>query len=378
MSDTDYSIPFNRPYLTGLEQQNIDAVMVSGKLSGDGPFTHQCQDWLRQHSGAHSLLVHSCTAALEMMALVLDLGPGDEVLLPSYTFVSTASAFALRGVKLRYVDIREDTFNIDESRIEAAITPATRAICVVHYAGVGCAMDEIMAIAKRHGLWVCEDAAQGLMASYRGRPLGSFGHLGAFSFHETKNIVSGEGGALLVNDSAFSAAAEICRDKGTDRSQFLRGEVDKYSWQALGSSYLPGELIAAFLAAQLQAAADITHRRRVVWDTYHEQLAGLEAAGKLRRPVVPAECEHNAHMYAVLLDPDCDRQALIQYLRDAGVQAASHYVPLHQSAFAGRVSSAASLPVTEALAPRLLRLPLWPGMDAQQVSYVVEALGRRL
>ncbi len=374
MSETDQHIPFNRPYMTGREQLNLEAVLAGGKLSGDGPFTQRCQDWLQAQTGAHSLLVHSCTAALEMMALLLELGPGDEVILPSYTFVSTASAFALRGVTLRYVDIREDTLNIDETRIEAAITPATRAICVVHYAGVSCAMDEIMTIARRHQLWVCEDAAQGLMASYQGRPLGSIGHLGAFSFHETKNIVSGEGGALLVNDSALSAAAEICREKGTDRSQFLRGEVDKYSWQALGSSYLPGELIAAFLAAQLDAAEDITRQRLALWKDYHQQLDGLEAAGSLRRPIVPADCEHNAHMYAVLLNSDCDREALIARLREAGVQAASHYVPLHQSVFGQQRSGAVSLPVTESLAPRLLRLPLWAGMSEQQLARVVHAL----
>ena len=284
-------VPFNQPYMTGKELYYIAQAKFGNKLAGDGPYTKRCHAWLEERTGCtKALLTHSCTAALEMSALLLDIQPGDEVIMPSYTFVSTANAFVLRGGIPVFVDIREDTLNIDERLIEPAITSRTRAIVPVHYAGVGCEMDTIMDIARRHELKVIEDAAQGVMARYKGRPLGSLGDLGAYSFHETKNVISGEGGALLVNDSAMASRAEIIREKGTDRSRFFRGEVDKYTWQEVGSSFLPGELIAAFLWAQLEEADDITQKRLGLWHRYHEELASLESAGLLRRPIIPAEC----------------------------------------------------------------------------------------
>lgn len=293
------SIPFNWPYMTGKELYYIAQSHSNGRLAGDGPFTKRCHTWIENYTGCHkALLTHSCTAALEMAAILLKIKPGDEIVMPSYTFVSTANAFVLQGGVPVFVDIREDTLNIDERLIEAAITPRTRAIVPVHYAGVSCEMDTIMEIAQRHKLAVVEDAAQGMMASYKGRALGSIGDLGAYSFHETKNVISGEGGALLVNDAQMSCRAEIIREKGTDRSQFFRGEVDKYTWQEIGSSFLPGELIAAFLWAQLEEADKITQQRLDSWTIYHESLEQIEAKGLLRRPIIPEGCEHNAHMYS--------------------------------------------------------------------------------
>jgi len=351
--------------MTGHELDFITQAHANGHLSGDGPFTKACNTWLRERTGAHSaLLTHSCTAALEMAALLLRLKPGDEVILPSFTFVTSASAFALRGAVPVFVDIRHDTLNIDENLIEKAITPRTKAICVVHYAGVSCEMDTIMAIAARHGLAVVEDAAQGIMSSYRGRPLGTIGDLGAFSFHETKNVISGEGGALLCRDAKFADDAEIIREKGTNRSRFFRGQVDKYTWVDVGSSYLPGEITAAFLNAQLEQADEITARRLAIWDRYHEWAARHEAAGRLRRPIIPAECTHNAHMYYLLLPNLEARSRFISRLRDQGVQAVFHYIPLHSSPAGeqfGRVSG--SLEVTNEISDRLVRMPLWLGID---------------
>lgn len=302
-----YKVPFNRPFMTGKELYYIAEAKFGNMLAGDGPFTKRCHDWLKKNSHCEkALLTHSCTAALEMAALLLDIEPGDEIIMPSYTFVSTANAFVLRGGVPIFIDIREDTLNLDERLIESAITPRTRAIVPVHYAGVACEMDTIMAIAKRYGLRVVEDAAQGVMATYKGRALGSIGDLGAYSFHETKNVISGEGGALLVNDPSLAMRAEIIREKGTDRSCFFRGEVDKYTWQEVGSSFLPGELIAAFLWAQLEEAERITESRLEIWQRYNTLLEPLEAQGLLRRPIVPEECKHNAHMYYVLLAPEID------------------------------------------------------------------------
>lgn len=376
MNKSDTTIPFNQPYMTGKELAYIAEAHFNSRLAGDGPFTHRCHNWLEQQSSCHkALLTHSCTAALEMSALLLDLKDGDEVIMPSYTFVSTANAFALRGAKPVFVDIRPDTLNIDEAKIEVAITPRTRAIVPVHYAGVSCEMDEILALSDEYSLHVIEDAAQGVMARYKGRMLGSIGHLGAYSFHETKNMISGEGGALLINDGEFAPRAEIIREKGTDRSRFYRGEVDKYTWQEVGSSYLPGELIAAFLWAQLEDAEAITAKRIASWNRYHELLAQHEAAGMLRRPCIPRHCEHNAHMYYIILPEHVDRQAVLEQLKQTGIYSVFHYVPLHQSPAGrrlGRVSG--DLRITERLSARLVRLPLWMNISQEAQAKVVESL----
>ncbi|WP_240072472.1 dTDP-4-amino-4,6-dideoxygalactose transaminase [Cupriavidus taiwanensis] len=369
-------IPFNKPYMTGRELGYIAEAHANLHLAGDGVFTKRCHSWLERSTGASkALLSHSCTAALEMSAMLADIRPGDEVIMPSYTFVSTANAFVLRGGVPVFVDIRPDTLNLDEQQIEAAITPRTRAIVPVHYAGVGCEMDVIMDIARHRGLTVIEDAAQGVTARYRGRALGAIGHFGAYSFHETKNVISGEGGSLLVNVPEYASKAEIIREKGTDRSRFFRGEVDKYTWQDVGSSFLPGELIAAFLWAQLERADEITLNRLESWQRYHSLLAEFEIEGWLRRPGVPSECEHNAHMYYILLAPHIERQRVLSELKNRGIGAVFHYVPLHSSP-AGRSfgRAAGALRNTQELAYRLIRLPLWVGLDATQQGEVVEAL----
>lgn len=373
---SDDKILFNRPHMTGKELFYIAEAKFGNMLAGDGPFTHRCHSWLEHTTGCNkALLTHSCTAALEMAALLLEIEPGDEIIMPSYTFVSTANAFVLRGGVPVFVDIREDTLNLNENLIEAAITPRTKAIVAVHYAGVGCEMDTIMAIAAKHGLMVVEDAAQGVMGTYKGRALGSIGHLGAFSFHETKNVISGEGGALLVNDSSLSQRAEIIREKGTDRSRFFRGEVDKYTWQEVGSSFLPGELIAAFLWAQLEEAKAITEARLSSWDYYHAALSPLESGGILRRPVVPSECNHNAHMYYVLLDRSIDRQRVLAQLKQKGIASVFHYVPLHSSPAGQRYARVhASMDVTDLQSERLIRLPLWVGLTQTDQDKIVKAL----
>ena len=370
------NLPFNRPHMTGAELRNIQTAHANGKLAGDGPFTAQCSAWLEANTGSHrALLTHSCTSALEMAALLLDLLPGDEVIMPSFTFVSTANAFVLRGAVPVFVDIRADTLNLDETLIEAAITAKTRAIVVVHYAGVACEMDAILAIAKKHQLPVVEDAAQGLMSRYKGRALGSLGVLGTLSFHETKNVISGEGGALLINDATYDERAEIIREKGTNRSRFFRGQVDKYTWVDIGSSYLPGDMVAAFLYAQLEQANAITAQRLAIWNEYHAQLAPLEADGLLRRPIVPAECEHNAHMYYVLLPTLARRMALIEALKGEGINAVFHYVPLHSSPAGMRYGRAhQTLVVTNRVSDCLLRLPLWVGMSRDDVSRIVSTI----
>lgn len=369
-------IPFNKPYMTGKELWYIAQAHANGHLAGDGSFTKRCHAWLEARTGAHkALLTHSCTAALEMAAILADIQPGDEVIMPSYTFVSTANAFVLRGGVPVFVDIRPDTLNIDETKIEAAITEKTKAIVPVHYAGVGCEMDAIMAIARRHGLLVIEDAAQGIMASYKGRPLGSIGHLGCLSFHETKNIISGEGGALLINDPELAQRAEIIREKGTNRTQFFRGQVDKYTWVDIGSSYLPGELIAAFLWAQMEEADAITRQRVAIWNTYHQWFENSEKENKLRRPIVPAQCIHNAHMYYLLLPAIEARTRLIENLKTKGIHCVFHYVPLHdapQGKSRGRANG--NLMHTESLAERLVRLPLWLGIETRQSDVIREVL----
>ena len=369
-------IPFNKPYMTGKELWYVSQAHASGHLAGDGIFTKKCNAWLEQRIGCRkALLTHSCTAALEMAAILVNIQPGDEIIMPSYTFVSTANAFALRGGVPVFVDIRPDTFNIDESLIEAAITPKTRAIVAVHYAGVGCEMDVIMSIAERYGLLVIEDAAQGIMSSYKGRPLGSIGHLAALSFHETKNIISGEGGALLVNDPCFSEQAEIIREKGTNRSLFFRGQVDKYTWVDFGSSYLPSELIAAFLWAQMEEAGAITRRRLDIWDAYHGNFEALEMEGKIRRPIIPFDCTHNAHMYYLLLPDLGARTAFIDALRQKGIGTVFHYVPLDSSPMGekcGRKSGA--LNQTQLLSERLVRLPLWLGLEEFQSEVIRQVI----
>lgn len=366
-------IPFNKPYMTGGELGYIADAYGNRQLSGDGMFTRRCHEWLEQRTGSRkALLTHSCTAALEMAALLLDLQPGEEVIMPSFTFVSTANAFVLRGAVPVFVDIRADTLNIDEALIEAAITSRTRAICVVHYAGVGCEMDAIMDIAARHGLWVVEDAAQGILSEYKGRPLGSIGHLAALSFHETKNIICGEGGALLINDPRFVERAEIIREKGTNRSRFFRGQVDKYTWVDVGSSYLPSEILAAFLYAQLEMADDITRKRVALWNRYQAGFRTLSARDVVA-PQIPDSCTHNAHIYYLLL-PDLERRsAFISAMKGRGVQTVFHYLSLHSSP-AGRQYGRQSgeLAVTESISDRLVRMPLWLGLE-EHLDHVLES-----
>jgi len=372
----DTRIPFNRPHVVGTELEYVTHAHAEGRLAGDGPFTRRCQAWLEQRTGARkALLTHSCTAALEMAAILAEVGPGDEVIMPSYTFVSTANAFVLRGAKPVFVDIRPDTLNLDERQIEAAITPRTRAIVPVHYAGVACAMDAILEIAARHDLLVIEDAAQAIISTYKGRPLGGFGQLAALSFHETKNVVAGEGGALLINDLRLIARAEIIREKGTNRSQFFRGQVDKYTWVDIGSSFLPGEIVAAFLWAQLEQADVITKRRLELWQRYHDAFAPLERDGRLRRPVLTDDCGFNGHMYYLLLRDLEERTRFIDHMTQFGIQCVFHYVPLHSSPTGRQVGRASgALAVTADVSDRLVRLPLWLGLEEHIETVIGAAL----
>ncbi len=377
-AQADARLTFNRPYATGREFGYIHEAIENRHLSGNGPFTARCAHWLagRLHAQA-ALLTFSCTSALEMAAILAGLEPGDEVIMPSFTFVSTASAVALRGAVPVFVDIRPDTLNLDEDRVAAAVTNSTKAILPVHYAGVGCEMDALLSIAEEHDLLVIEDAAQGICASYRDRPLGGIGHLGALSFHETKNVTCGEGGALLVNDPLWVEKAEILQEKGTNRSQFFRGQVDKYTWVELGSSFLTSEINAAFLWAQLEEADEITARRLEIWQAYHDLFAPLEEKGVLRRPVIPAACSHNAHMYYLLTNDPHARSVLIDDLGRQEIQAVFHYIPLHSSPAGqryGRVDG--SLDVTDRVSDCLVRLPLSVGMreaDVVRVASAVEA-----
>jgi len=373
-------IPFNKPYMTGRELTYIAQAHANGHLAGNGAFSKRCSAWLEERVGSQrALLTHSCTAALEMAAILSGVGTGDEVIMPSFTFVSTANAFVLRGATPVFVDVRPDTLNIDESRIEAAITSRTKAIVPVHYAGVACEMDAIMDIARRHDLLVIEDAAQGLLADYRERPLGGIGHMAALSFHETKNIISGEGGALLLNDARFVDRAEIVWEKGTNRSQFFRGQVDKYTWVDLGSSYLPGEIIAAFLWAQMEEAQTITARRLAIWHRYHAAFDEVERSGRVRRPIVPDDRAQNGHLYYLLMPSLGARTAFIERLREREIQPVFHYVPLHSSPFGRTVGRVAGdLAVTDDVSDRLVRLPLWLGLEddlATVIEAVLEAAG---
>jgi dTDP-4-amino-4,6-dideoxygalactose transaminase len=369
-------IPFNRPFATGDEIDYMCAAIATPKFSGDGNFTAQCHTLLEQSLGIQkALLTTSCTHALEMAGLLVKIAPGDEVILPAFTFVSTANAFVLRGARPVFMDIRADTLNIDESQIEQRITGHTKAIFLVHYAGVGCDMDTILAIARRHAIAVVEDNAHGLYGRYRGRYLGTFGELAALSFHETKNFTCGEGGALLINDAQFNERAEILREKGTDRSRFFRGEIDKYNWIDVGSSYLPSDLLAAFLRAQLEHRDQIQSMRRAVWENYARELASWAETNGARLPIVPPECEQSYHMFYLIMPSFESRQALISHLAGLGILAVFHYLPLHLSPMGLRFGGCeGDCPVTEDLADRLLRLPFFTGMSSSEQAQVIEAV----
>jgi dTDP-4-amino-4,6-dideoxygalactose transaminase len=375
-SRTVTAVPFNRPYVTGAELGYIEEAIAHAHLSGNGPFSRRCSDHLRDALGAADvLLTNSCTSALEMTALLADVGPGDEVIMPSFTFSSTATAFVLRGAVPVFVDVREDTLNLDEALVAAAITDRTRVVVAVHYAGVSCAMDVLGEIAAGAGLVLVEDAAQGFGSTFRGAPLGSLGAMGALSFHETKNVISGEGGALIINDPRLVDRAEILHEKGTNRSAFFRGRTDKYTWVDVGSSFLASDLAAAFLWAQLEKAEWITEQRLAIWASYHNRLADFEARGLLRRPIVPKDVRHNAHLYYVLLPTGEARDDTLQRLARSGVDAVFHYVPLHSSPAGRRFGrSMGELDITEDVAARLLRLPMWVGMTDGDVEYVVKSL----
>lgn len=373
-------VGFNKPYMTGREIDYLKIAHSAGKLSGDGEFTKKCHQWLEKNVNVKkALLTQSCTTALEMAALLINLKPGDEVIMPSYTFVSTANAFALRGAIPVFVDIRPDTLNMDESKIELAINDRTKAIVPVHYAGVSCEMDTIMAIANKYNLYVIEDAAQGIMSTYKNKPLGSIGHLATFSFHETKNIISGEGGALLINDDSLVEQAEIIWEKGTNRKRFFRGQVDKYTWIALGSSFLPSELTAAFLWAQLEEAENITNRRKEIWQQYHSGLLELENQGYLRRPYIPVEVTNNAHIYYMLMHNIEIRKELISKLKKDGIDAIFHYVPLHSSP-AGKhyTKHMHPLTVTNSIADRIVRLPMHLGLTKEIIAYVTTSITKHV
>lgn len=369
-------IPFNRPRLIGGEHAFIDEALASGKISGNGRFAQRCARRLEERLGApRALITPSCTAALEMAAILCDLRPGDEVIMPSFTFVSTANAFVLRGAVPVFVDIRPDTLNVDPDLIEAAVTERTRAVVVVHYGGVACEMDRILEIAERHRLVVVEDAAHALPGVWRDRQLGSIGHLATFSFHETKNVHCGEGGALVINDENLVERAEIVQEKGTDRARFFRGAVDKYTWQDMGSSYLLSEVAAAFLWAQLEHLDEITAERHGIWMTYHDAFAQLESDDVLRRPTVPPDCRHSGHLYYLLLpEPDL-RDSFIAALHDRGVHAVFHYVPLHSSPAGRRLGRTnGDLLITEDVSERLVRLPVWSGLGTRRTDQVIDAV----
>jgi dTDP-4-amino-4,6-dideoxygalactose transaminase len=370
------NIPFGKPFIAGKELYYIAQAVMDGHLSGDGPFSARCERWLEQHTGASkALLTPSCTDALELAALLLDIGPGDEVIMPSFTFVSTATAFVLRGAVPVFVDIREDTLNLDEGLVEAAITPRTRAIVAVHYGGCGCEMEALRDIADRHGLALVEDAAHALGASYRGKPLGSFGDLACFSFHETKNVISGEGGALVVNRPELVERAEVIRQKGTNRHQFLAGQTDKYTWVDVGSSFVASEIVAAFLWGQLERAEEITGKRMDLWRQYHSALAPLEKQGAFSLPQPPAHCHVNGHIFYLLARSEDERNALLRTLNQKGVNAVFHYVPLHSSPAGQRFARChGELAVTDSVAGRLLRLPLYYGMEVEGMGSVLGAV----
>lgn len=368
-------IPFNKPYLTGKETKYIEEAVASGKISGDGIFTKKCHEFFEKRYGFNKcLLTTSCTDALEMAAILIDLQPGDEVIMPSYTFVSTANAFVLRGAKIIFVDSESDTPNMDASQIEALINPKTKAIVPVHYAGMACDMDQIMALAQKHNLYVIEDAAQAVDSFYKGKPLGSFGHFAAFSFHETKNIISGEGGMLVVNDEKFAKRAEIIREKGTNRSAFFRGEVDKYGWVDMGSSFLPSEIIAAFLYAQLENLESIQKKRTEIWERYREGLQVLEDKGYIRLPKIHADATNNGHMFYLLTNSLEERSDLIAYLRKNEIFPVFHYLSLHKSPFYQDKHYGAVLANSDLYTDVLLRLPLYFELSNLQQTIIIDAI----
>lgn len=371
-------LPFNRPATIGRELEYIADVIQNARLSGDGPFTARCHQILEAlHPGARALLTTSGTHALEMAALLLDIGPGDEVIVPSFTFVSTVNAFVLRGATPVFADIRPDTLNVDVSTVAPLIGPRTKAIVVVHYAGVGCDMAPLVELAASHGIPLVEDAAHALFGHYRGTPLGTFGTFAALSFHETKNITCGEGGALLINDPVWMTRAEIVREKGTNRTQFARGQQSKYTWIDLGSSWLPSELLAAFLCAQLEARDRIQMRRQAIWRRYQEELADWGSATGVRLPTIPHDCQHPAHLFYLIAPTDADRRHLLQWLREADILAVSHYEPLHTAEMAQRLGVAPRhCPVTEHVAPKLLRLPLFIDLTPDAQGHVISTLRR--
>lgn len=370
------NIPFNKPHLTNKELGYIMDAHARGSLAGDGYYTKRCHEWIEKNIGGRkALLTHSCTGALEMMAILARIQPGDEVIMPSFTFVSTANAFVLRGGIPVFIDIRPDTLNMNELLIEEAITLKTKAIVPVHYAGVGCEMDFIMKIAKNNNLFVLEDAAQGFLSKYKGRNLGTIGDMSAFSFHETKNVISGEGGALVLNKKRFIERAEMIREKGTNRTKFFRGQVDKYTWVDIGSSYLPGEIVAAFLYAQLENAREINKKRVKIWNYYHERLADLEKKGLLRRPIIPGSCEHNGHLYYILVNDLKTRTKLISYLKTKNIMTVFHYIPLH-SAPAGKIHARTSgtLSVTDQVSDTLVRLPMFYDLEDDNIELVISSV----
>ncbi len=369
-------IPFNRPYLTGKESEYISQVLATVKLSGDGGFTKSCSELLEKSLDIPKvLLTTSCTHALDMSAMLLDLQPGDEVIIPSFTFVSTVNAFVLRGVKPIFIDIRPDTLNMDETKLSSLISATTKAIVPVHYAGVGCEMDSICNFALENNLKIVEDNAHGLFGKYKDRYLGTFGSMATQSFHETKNFTCGEGGALLINDPELIERAEIIREKGTNRSRFFRGQVDKYTWVDLGSSFLPSEILAAFLFAQLESRQEIQNRRKQIWEFYDSHLADWATESNIQQPFVPAECEQAYHIYYLLLPSLSDRQAFIEYLKASGVMAVFHYIPLHNSpmgmSFGGKTGDC---PVTEDISDRLVRLPFYTGITDEEAAHVVKII----
>lgn len=371
-------IPFNHPFSTPKEAEYVAQAMKIGKLSGDGSYTRKCSELLENVLGVpRVLLTTSCTHALDMAAMLVDIQPGDEVIIPSFTFVSTVNAFVLRGARPVFIDIRPDTLNLDEAALPSKITSRTKAIVPVHYAGVGCQMDSILELAADRKIAVVEDNAHGLFGSFQNKPLGTFGCLATQSFHETKNFTCGEGGALLINDPVLIERAEIIREKGTNRSRFFRGQVDKYTWVDIGSSYLPSEILAAFLLAQLENRAEIQSRRQRIWDYYDLHLADWADASQIRRPIIPEGCDQSYHMYYLLLPSLEDRQAFIQYMKDHGIMCPFHYIPLHNSpmgeSFGGKTGDC---PVTEDISDRLVRLPFFADLSEEQMHYIVDTIKR--